>query len=246
MGKSKSIFRKVVFIIISLILVVVIGFYTYILDYYHAEPIAMETLTGGSVEYEMTDNMIIFNPKENIKDKGIIFYPGGKVDYLSYIPLMDKIAKDGYTCFLMKMPFNLAVFNQNAAAVPIEEYKDIKSWYLGGHSLGGAMGSIYVSKNLDKFDGLILLGAYPSADLSLSNLKMISIYGSEDKILSKDSFEKNKSNGPKYSIYFEIEGGNHAYYGNYGNQKNDGIATITQEEQQHITVKEIINFLEDR
>lgn len=243
MKKRKQIFKRVILIVLSLILIAFGGFYIYTLDYYHALPIAMEALTGGSVEYEMKDNMIVFTPENNITDKGLIFYPGGKVDYLSYIPLMEKIAKEGYTCFLLKMPLNLAVFDQNAADKPIDEYGDIKSWYISGHSLGGAMASIYASKNLDKIDGLVLLGAYPAANLSSSDIGMISIFGSEDKILSKDSFEKNKSNGPKDSIYFEIKGGNHAYYGNYGNQNKDGIATITPEEQQDITAKKIVDFM---
>ena len=158
---------------------------------------------------------------------------------------MQRIAKEGYTCFLMQMPFNLAVFDQNAAKRPISEYKDIDSWYLSGHSLGGAMASIYTSKNIDKVKGLILLGAYPAADLSEYDVDMISIYGSEDKILIKDSFEKNKAYGPENSKYVEIKGGNHAYYGNYGEQENDGIPTITAKKQQDLTIERILEFMDN-
>lgn len=84
------------------------------------------------------------------------------------------------------------MLNQNATGKYIEEYESINSWYIAGHSLGGSMGSIYASKNKEKIEGLILRGSYPSADLSESSIKMISIYGSNDKILNRDSFENNK------------------------------------------------------
>lgn len=243
MGRTKIVLKKFLAILFSLIIITSVAFYVYTLDYYHALPIAMETLSKDSNNYKLEKNMIVFMPRSEDKNKGIVFYPGGKVDYLSYIPLMEKLSYEGFTCFLMKMPFNLAVFKQNAADIPIKEYMGIESWYLSGHSLGGAMASVYTSNNSDKVDGLILMGAYPSADLSLSNIEMISIYGSEDRVLSKESFENNKPNGPKDSIYYKIEGGNHAYYGNYGKQKNDGEATITPEEQQNITVEKIAELI---
>ena len=41
-----------------------------------------------------------------------------------------------------------------------------------------------------------------------------------------------------------INGGNHACFGNYGEQKGDGKATITKDEQINITVKQIVKFIE--
>lgn len=237
--------RSITIILLSIILVIPGIFYIYTLDYYRALPIATETLNSDNVENDIQNKMIVFRPQESASGKGIIFYPGGKVDYLAYAPLMEQIAQEGYTCFLMKMSFNLAVFNQEAANKPIEKYKKIDSWYMSGHSLGGAMASIYASKHQGQIDGLILLGAYPAVDLSSSNMGMLSIYGSEDLILSKDKVEKNRSYGPTDSTYFEIKGGNHAYYGSYGNQKKDGKVIITDTEQQEITVREIVKFMKE-
>lgn len=144
------------------------------------------------------------------------------------------------------MPFNLAVFNQNAADRPIEEYDNIETWNIAGHSLGGAMASSYASKNKDKLEKIILLAAYPSTDLSSSNLSMLSIYASQDNILNRDAFEENKSNAPKDTRYLEIKGGNHAYFGAYGEQDKDGKASITSKEQRDITRREILDFLKEK
>ena len=40
-----------------------------------------------------------------------------------------------------------------------------------------------------------------------------------------------------------ITGGNHAYFGMYGEQKNDGEATITNIEQINITAQKIAEFI---
>ena len=108
------------------------------------------------------------------------------------------------------------------------------------------MASSFAEKNSNKLTGIIFLGAYPSADLSMTELKMLSIYGTEDLVLNRDSFDKNKDNAPAYVEYYEIEGGNHAYFGNYGEQKGDGKASITVEAQQKETVDTIVKFIETK
>ena len=59
---------------------------------------------------------------------------------------------------------------------------------MGGHSLGGAMAAEYVSKHVDEFDGLYLFAAYSTADLSDSDLRVFSVYGSEDGVLDMDKY----------------------------------------------------------
>ena len=128
---------------------------------------------------------------------GFIFYPGGKVEISAYEPLMQACAAQDILCVLVSMPFHLAVFDKNAADGIQEQYPQIDSWYIGGHSLGGAMAASYVSKHADSFDGLILLGAYSTADISETALRVLSVYGSEDGVLNRSKYEKNKSNLPE-------------------------------------------------
>jgi len=114
----------------------------------------------------------------------LIFYPGAKVEAVSYLPLLEKIRSSaGITCILVKMPLNLAFLNENAADSVIGQYPDIKTWYIGGHSLEGAMASSYASKNQDRVSGLILLGAYVYEEYPPE--KALTVYGTFNSDLEK-------------------------------------------------------------
>ncbi|MNV99337.1 hypothetical protein D3C71_1946840 [compost metagenome] len=96
------------------------------------------------------------------------------------------------------------------------------------------MASNYASKNQDKVKGLVLLGAYIYGDIPASHA--LTIYGSLDNVLDKSKVNYKEN-------VFVIEGGNHGQFGNYGNQKGDGTATISREQQQKETVDHIVAFI---
>lgn len=243
----KSILKNKVIIFLAVFFVLVVSIITaftiYVNDYYHADLDAITTFSSSSdiTKEVLDDNKIVYSTTN--ATTGLIFYPGGKVEALSYEPLMKALASKGILCVLIEMPFNLAVFNINAADRIQEKYPDIDSWYIGGHSLGGAMASSYISNNKDKFAGLILLGAYSTSDISNTSLKVISIYGSNDNILNKNKYEENKKNLPTDFIEIIIEGGCHSYFGMYGKQSGDGIATLSNEEQINKTTEIISNYI---
>ena len=230
--KTKRI-RIVIIIIVSLVLSLLGGFYIYTLDYYRADQEAIDVIELSD-NVEIDNKLTIFYPNiDNQTNVGLIFYPGGKVEAIAYAPLLESLSQNGITCVLIEMPFNLAVFNINAADKIYDEFPNITKWYIGGHSLGGAMASSYVGKNSSKLDGLILLGAYPINDSALPTLV---IYGSEDVNLDLTKITSVKDK-------IEITGGNHAYFGNYGEQTGDGEASISRTEQQAITTQAITEFI---
>ena len=127
----------------------------------------------------------------------------------------------------------MAIFDANAAAKIIDQFPDIKNWYIGGHSMGGAMASSYASKHQDRVKGLILLGAYIYGNYPAENT--LTVYGTfNTSVADKINYTEN---------IVVIEGGNHAQFGNYGKQKGDPDATISREEQQSIAVAAIKEFL---
>ena len=239
-NKKKKILKNLVAIIIVFTLLFGACAF-YVNDYYRADLGEISAFSSSEkIEKEnLSDGTIIFKP-ENAK-AGFIFYPGGKVEYTSYIPLMEELAKKDIMCVLLKMPFNLAVLDVNAADGIKEMYPDIKNWYLGGHSLGGSMAASYISENISNFKGLVLLGSYSTADLSKENIEVLSVFGSEDKVMNKEKYDEYKINLPKDFSEETIDGGCHAYFGMYGEQEGDGTPTITNVEQIQKTA-EIINI----
>lgn len=226
-AKGKIFLTAVVFLLVSCIFASLI----YVNNYYRTTPGVVEALASVSDICVTTINKdtLVFSPDD--PKAGLIFYPGGKVEYTAYAPLMQAFAEEGILCVLVKMPGNLAVLDQNAADGLQAEFPNITDWYIGGHSLGGSMAASYVSKHTKDYQGLILLAAYSTADLSDSGLTVFSLYGTEDQVLGMDAYQKYYDNLPDDLIETVIEGGSHAQFGAYGPQKGDGTPTISAAEQ---------------
>lgn len=216
-------------------------FFQYVSVYYQADMGVLDTYKAIEVDKNISEGMITYGNKKS--KVGIIFYPGGKVEYTAYEPLMKSLADKGFFCVLVRMPYNLAVLNIDAANGIQEQYPSIKSWYMMGHSLGGSMAGTYLVNNYRDFDGLILLASYVSDDLKHTDLDVISIYGTEDGVLDRNKYEKYKVNLPDGYDEMIIQGGNHAYFGVYGEQKGDGKALISNEEQIRRTVSVITHLI---
>ncbi len=238
--------RKIIILIISFFCIFAVLFTAcaiYVNDYYHADLGAVEvySASGDVVTEKSDDNIIMFIPEK--VNTGLIFYPGGKVEYTAYIPLMQECASKGILCALVEMPFNLAVLDINAAEGIQEQHPEIESWYIGGHSLGGSMAATYLAENSDEFKGLVLLGSYSTENLSALNIDALSIFGSEDKVMNKQKYKENLPNLPEDFEEHIIEGGCHAYFGMYGKQEGDGIPAVTNQEQIKQTADIIKDFM---
>ena len=172
-------------------------------------------------------------------DIALIFYPGGNVDPYAYEDLCNSLAQNGIPVIVARMPMKLAIFGINRANGIIRDYPDVDHWYIGGHSLGGAMAAIWTAKHQDDVDGVIFLAAYSTKDLEVP---VLSIYGSNDGVLNMKNYNKNLPRLADVKEYL-IEGGNHCQFGSYGFQKGDNEATISHEEQIYKTVESIVSFM---
>jgi hypothetical protein len=199
---------------------------------------------------ERTGDWITVRPlafENSLPDTGIVFYPGGLVKEEAYLPLAREIAAEAQVFLvIVPMPFDLAVLApQRGKKVP-EAFPQVKTWLVAGHSLGGVMAASLIDKHQDLFSGLIFFAAYPakSNDLSKTNIPVLSLLGEFDGLATTDKFEKARPLLPPTTTYVTIAGGNHASFGNYGEQKGDGKALIEPERQWEITAREIVQFLE--
>lgn len=237
---GKKIHKKAGILITLLIVVLVVCTCIYLGTYYHSVDVEKYLTSTDEIKVQDFDNGILFDgPGEK---EALIFYPGAKVATEAYAPLMYKLAENGIDCFLVNMPCHMAFFGMNRAEKIMEEY-DYDTWYLGGHSLGGAMITGVAAEHTEQVDGLLLLAAYTTKDLSKSDMKVITIYGSEDSVLNLDKIKETRKLLPDGSVERCIEGGNHAQFGSYGEQKGDGEAKISGEDQIEETVE---TFLENR
>lgn len=220
----------------------------YINDYYKATDKAKKAMLGNEVvEVVEGDGYYVFSQRASIsyvgpgERKGIIFYPGKKVEETAYAPMLVELAEHGYDVYLIKMPAKLAMFGMNAAEDVMDEASHITEWTMMGHSLGGVMAASFSASHDEEVDALVLLAAYSMEDLNDTEIEVYSFYGSEDKVLNMENYEKYKSNLPASTVEAVIDGGNHAYYAYYGEQEGDGTAGITREEQQESVVDLFLN-----
>jgi pimeloyl-ACP methyl ester carboxylesterase len=130
-----------------------------------------------------------------------------------------------------------------------EDFEDEK-WIIGGHSLGAVVASFAIADaHLDEYEGLFLMGSYASTDISGWDQPVFSILAENDGLTDMASVEENAVNLPEginaalsdlpdlgdthgKTVYYTINGGNHAQFGSYGIQKGDGTANISSADQQ--------------
>lgn len=223
--------KRITLVITLFFLISAGGFIIYANDYYLADDLALSIYQNDDTLIIEEEYLIV--PSSQESDIAIIFYPGAKVEYFAYLPLFNQLSEYGITSILIKMPYNFAFLNIDAANDVIDLLPNIDEWYMAGHSLGGAMASSYASEREDSIDGLILLGSYNYGEYSDENTLII--YGTfNDSLTDK---VQNSSN------VLLIEGGNHAQFGNYGKQEGDPDATISDSLQQEMTVDAIVEFI---
>lgn len=242
--KQGKTYRHITRIVALLLAVVIIGGFVYVKSGYDAteEAVAATASNENVTVTEEKNGDLVFMPENPIA--GMIFYPGAKVEYKAYAPLMQKFAQQRIACVLVEMPLNLAVLDKDAAKGIKEQYPQIRDWYMAGHSLGGAMAASYTAAHADEYKGLILLAAYSEEDLSQTELQVISLYGSEDQVLDLEKYEECKLNLPETTYGLAIGGGCHAFFGDYGEQSGDGEPWIDREKQMDLTVEAVLKQIQ--
>lgn len=216
--------------LIALVVVLLVGagvFVWYVNDTEKPTPAAQAAYETATLQ---SDTIAAFKADSTV---GVIFYPGGKVEAPAYARLMKDLQTNGINAFLVTMPFNLAVFDADRAQDVIKLNPQITTWILAGHSLGGAMAFDEFSKHPDTYAGLVLLAAYP---LSPTDRDVLIIAATNDKVLDRAKLEGFEVNW--------IQGGNHAQFGDYGDQAGDGVATISEAEQRQQTLDLMLDYVQ--
>ena len=238
--KNKTLPKYLGVVLLSVALIMAIAFAVFVSLDYSADQRSQENLQSNqTVTVTQTDYGWFFDGP-GVED-ALIFYQGAKVEATAYSPLLRSLAERGLDVCLVEAPFKLSMFNIMGAGEIMSEYT-YENWYIGGHSMGGAMAALYASYNPDQIDGVILFAAFATRELD-SSMTEILLVGSNDQVINWDKIEEGRQYAPDNYVEYVIEGGNHAQFGSYGEQSGDGTATITPDEQIAQSVDIIVSTL---
>ena len=186
--------------------------------------------SDGDVQVRETWDSIELAPSGQAPVVGLVFTPGGRVDARAYARVLRPAAEAGYLVVILKVPYGIAFSDPYQSARPIARHPEIVAWAVGGHSLGGVTAALYAGRNPSV--ALLLWASYPSNDLSGSTAQVMSISGTDDGLTTPADIAASKVKLPADTCFVTIPGAVHAFFGDYGAQRGDGIPTTTRTEAQ--------------
>lgn len=196
--------------------------------------------------FSREDDRYVFEPLATAATTGLILYPGGKVDPVSYAPTARHLAELGYLVEIVPMPANLAILGIDRASDVIAAHPEIQHWAIGGHSLGGSMAAQYLASHPGAVQGLVLWASYSATKLQGGGeppLRSLLVYGSLEAGVAGFTSAEHLANLGAPPVIVVIEGGNHEQMGWYTGQPNDPPATISRDEQQRQLIIATATFL---
>ena len=177
---------------------------------------------------ERQGSYVIRQQRSDPAQVALVFYPGGHVDPEAYVPVLAPyVADSGVRVYVPKMPFTLSVLDPDRAAAFREQAPEVRTWYVGGHSLGGSMACQYAGNNPDRVDGVVLFGAYCGGSINGTELPTLQVLGSRDGVVTGTETTATDRNLPTNATVFTIDGANHTQFGSYTGQEGDLSANIS-------------------
>ncbi len=204
---------------------------------------AAEAGSADRVSLVDSTTALTLTPAGASASKGLIFYPGARVEARAYADILKPAADAGVLVVILKTPLNLSLLDGNQARGAMADHPEISTWTVGGHSLGGVSASSFALGNQD-VDGLLLYASYPLDSLrDRSGLRVLSVSGSEDGLSTPAKIDASRELLPLDATFVEVQGGNHAFFGNYGAQPGDGEPSVDRDVAQQQISGATVAFL---
>jgi pimeloyl-ACP methyl ester carboxylesterase len=242
-GAGRRIGRGIVRVLVAIVAVLAVataGFLVYANIVARGDrAAAIEAWDDPAVHITDTGDAFLMEPTGGSAAVGLVFLPGAKVSPAAYLWKLSALAEAGITVVITKPTLNFALFDQRPLDAFTSLDPDIATWFVGGHSLGG----VRACQLAPDADGLVLFGSYCANDLSDSRLPVLSIGGSDDGLSTPEKIAANAHLLPETAELVEIDGLNHAGFGDYGVQEGDGVATLTRQEAREALAAVLVPFL---
>lgn len=204
------------------VLLAVLGVLLYFGTPFHGSEASIQAVQGHEqINLEQRGGDYVLSPASGTSEVGLVFYPGARVHPDAYLSSLSPLVTEAnVTVVITKMPLNLAVLGQGVASDVIGQH-GVEQWYVGGHSLGGAMACRYAGENPDRVSGVVLFGSYCDRSISDSGLRVLSVVGKQDTVLDWNKYENSTGNLPASATIRELAGVNHTQFGSYTGQSGD-------------------------
>ena len=177
---------------------------------------------------------------------GIVYLAGARVDPAAYARKLSGIAAAGVTVVIARPTLNFAIFELRPLATfeGLAAGSGVRSWYVGGHSLGGVRACQYAADApAGSVSGLILFGSYCAADLSSSDLPVLTLSATRDGLSTPAKIADAAHLLPSDAQLVRLPGANHAQFGDYGVQPGDTTATASDAQAKREITAAVLAFV---
>ncbi len=235
-SRARRIATRVLLGFLALLALVVLGFLIWAnVGVMQAEPGPLAAVeTDPTITIVDVPEAVVLSPSTGGSTRGLVFIPGAKVEADAYVANLSGIVASGVTVVITKPTLHLAFFDLRPLSTFTGLAPGVEEWFVGGHSLGGVKACRFAED--PGVRGLVLFGSYCANDLSASDLPVLSLSGSDDGLSTPAKIKDAAVRLPADTEFVQIEGANHARFGDYGVQSGDRTATISGEEMRsHIT-----------
>lgn len=239
---------KALRIIGSVFMAALLGAFCWLIPYSAQEPALAAMASDSNVTVTETATDVVLAPAAGDGEFGVFFQPGALVDARAYAAVLRPLAEQGYTVVIPKQPLNIAFLAMTAFESAQMKHESVNKWVVGGHSLGGVAAAsdaqTFAFDAEKPIAGLLLYASYPSTDMSSVVLPVLSISGSQDALATPAKIDASKAQLPADSEYLKINGGIHAFFGDYGAQRGDGTASVSHDQAREQISDASLEFVE--
>lgn len=211
-------------VVVALLVVAVGGGVVYFSLPHHGTPASIQSVEDDPrVSVKTTGGVHVLAPADANVTTGFVFYPGARVAPDAYYSVLAPlVTRANVAVFVPKMPLNVALLDAGTADSIRRDNPTVRTWFVGGHSLGGVAACQYADSH--DVRGLVLFASYCNANVSDEEVAVLSVTGSADTVLDRENYRAARTRLPPTATVREIRGMNHTQFGSYRGQRGDSPA----------------------